>query len=347
MLCLYSLHPLMALALTYGSFGDLLETAKLAVKAVKLLRDGASGKLSQERLALATELQTLNSDLITLDFIASAAHLDPSCTRSLLVAIRIRAEAEACRRVLKRFLDKLQAPRGLLGTIIGALSEESELAKFKTEISRPLKAIRTLTTMLNLATSQGLAVQLEDQRRQIGERFDHFGDRLTAYHEAVLNLPVARGVSDDIFCVVDPVGGNIPISLRYCHVYTDLDRIINAYLHNNPEAGSQYVQCGDYHIVSSEGSIITPMEFTQAVRAGTRVEMSIIKRQLHNWRDRQTQNTRCPYCYRNNANQTLNDWFKCANPTCGRKYKINVHDRETEHESGEMEQIMSPQVAYV
>lgn len=30
---------------------------------------------------------------------------------------------------------------------------------------------------------------------------------------------VPRGVSDHLFWVMDPVGGYIPVSLRYCHDY--------------------------------------------------------------------------------------------------------------------------------
>ncbi|KAJ7497705.1 hypothetical protein FB451DRAFT_1212469 [Mycena latifolia] len=327
----------MSFAFTYGSLGDLLETAKLAVKVVKLLRDGASGKLSQERLGLVTELQTLNSDLVTLDLITPAVHLDPSSTHRLFLIVRIQSEVETCRRLLIQFIDKLKAPRGFLGTIIGAVSEESELARFRTSISKPLKAIRTLMAMLNLATSHRVGLQLGSQILQVEERMDCFGERLAAYHEAVLKLPIARGVYDDIFCVVDPVGGNIPISLRYCHVYTDLDRLIKAHLLHRPEAGASYIKRGDYNIVSGEGSIVSPVDFAGIVRAGMQVEMSIIKRQTQTRGDK-THDAQCPHCYRENAIKTENEWFKCANLACGRKYKINEQDRDAE-------EIISPQVA--
>ncbi|KAJ7888641.1 hypothetical protein B0H14DRAFT_2693269 [Mycena olivaceomarginata] len=320
-------------ALTYGSFGDLLETAKLAVKVVKLLRADGRKKLSQERLALAAKLQTLNSDLITLDSIAAGVHIDLSSTHTLLVVIRVRAEVDACRMVLAQFLDRLAAPRGFLGSIIVALSEENELARFRTEISSPMKGIRTLMSMLNLATSQGLKAQLDhagSQLLRVGDKIDHLGDRLAAYHDAILSLPIARGVSDNIFCVVDPVGGNIPISLRYCHLYSDLDRIIKAYMENRPEAGGLYVQRGDYNIVSSEGSIISPMEFSETVKAGMQVEMSIIKRTFHAWRERRAQSNTSPP-----DNAKAREWFICANPACGRKYEINEHNGE----------ILSPEVA--
>ncbi|KAJ7671150.1 hypothetical protein B0H17DRAFT_1209101 [Mycena rosella] len=161
----------MSFALAYGSFGDLLETAKLAVKVAKFLREG--GKMSLERQALATELQTLNNDLILLTFIASGMRLDPSSTSSG-VAIRIRAEVQKCRITLIQFLDKITPCKGLLGTIRAALLEGSELARFKTEISKPLKAISMLMSILNLAASQEVGPQLNGVGLQVERLEDRF-----------------------------------------------------------------------------------------------------------------------------------------------------------------------------
>ncbi|KAJ7739073.1 hypothetical protein DFH07DRAFT_778865 [Mycena maculata] len=218
----------MSFALTYGSFGDVLDTAKLAVKVVRLLCNGP--RLSQERLDMATELQALNRDLIAFNFTASGVHIDPSCAHSLEVVICIRAEVESCRLILSRFLDKLGPPKGITGSIVAALSEETELAKLRKGISRPIKSIRTLMAGLNLVTSEGIQVQINSvvvnlrdvgtQILAVGNRVDLVGDRLAAFQEAILKLPISRGVSEDLFCVIDPVGGNIPISLRYFQVYT-------------------------------------------------------------------------------------------------------------------------------
>jgi hypothetical protein len=99
------------------------------------------------------------------------------------------------------------------------------------------------------------------------------------------------------------------------------------------------------------------MEFPGTVRAGLQVEMSILKRQVQNRRDA-VQNTQCPHCHRNNADETGNDWYKwwlvifphnsklihwtltSANPICGRKYRRQVDDVG-------VEEILSPQIAYV
>ncbi|KAJ7831063.1 hypothetical protein B0H13DRAFT_255904 [Mycena leptocephala] len=317
----------MSVAFAYGSFGDLLDTAKLVVKVIRFV--WAGGKMSQERLALVAELQTLNNDLVILHLLASGMRLDPSSMSSSVV-LRILSEAQKCRMILVQFLNKLNAPKGVFGAILTVLMEESQLAKFRAQISRPLKAISTLMLTLNLAVSQGLGVQVE----QIGDRL------LTAYQETVLKLPIARGVYDDVFGVIDPTGGYIPIALRACRVYSDLDRIIKAYLANRPDAGADYVQRGDYEIVSTEGNIILPVEFTRTVQAGMQVEMSIIKR-LPRVRSYQTQSTRCPHCRRTNANEPLaeSEWFKCTNPRCGRKYRIDA-----ENPDGTIEEIMSPQM---
>jgi hypothetical protein len=138
----------MSSAFSYGSFGDLIETARLAVKIVRILRDG--GKMSRERLALAADLQTLNSDLIILECVASGVPLDPSCSRFLSVLLRIRSEVDLCRAILAQFLENLSVPRGILGNIFLAVVEDNELAKFRGLISVPLNNIHTLILTLNL-----------------------------------------------------------------------------------------------------------------------------------------------------------------------------------------------------
>jgi hypothetical protein len=138
----------MSSAFSYGSFGDLIETARLAVKIVRILRDG--GKMSRERLALAADLQTLNSDLIILECVASGVPLDPSCPRFLSVLLRIRSEVDLCRAILAQFLENLSVPRGILGNIFLAVVEDNELAKFRGLISVPLNNIHTLILTLNL-----------------------------------------------------------------------------------------------------------------------------------------------------------------------------------------------------
>ncbi|KAJ7862149.1 hypothetical protein B0H14DRAFT_3863213 [Mycena olivaceomarginata] len=91
---------------------------------------------------------------------------------------------------------------------------------------------------------------------------------------------VPRGVSDDLFYVMDPVGGYIPVPLQYCRDYQILDNILKAYLRGLPQAGGRYVERGDYGIVSEGGSFIVPIKFAQTVKAGIVLEISILQRQI-------------------------------------------------------------------
>ncbi|KAJ7696039.1 hypothetical protein B0H17DRAFT_1054686 [Mycena rosella] len=202
-LSLLTLKMLLTFALAYGSFGDLLETAKLVAKIVAFLCNGR--KLSQERGALVAELETLNDHLTTLTFVASNVHINPSCTRSLSVVTGIRSEVELSRLLLIPFLNKLSAPRGLFSDIVLALTEESRLAKFRKEISRPLNTIRTLMVTLNLVASQGISAQLlgaisqlervqnvGSQVLAVGDKMDLYGKHLAAIYDAVVKAPIAK-----------------------------------------------------------------------------------------------------------------------------------------------------------
>jgi hypothetical protein len=122
-------------------------------------------------------------------------------------------------------------------------------------------------------------------------------------------------------------------------------------MQHRQEAGGLYVQRGDYNIVSREGSIISPTEFAETVKAGMQVEMSIIKRTLHAWRKRRAQISGTSPLKTDEAAEwfiwyaiagigyplSLKGVVSSANPKCRRKYEINEHNGE----------IVSPEVAYV
>ncbi|KAJ6473742.1 hypothetical protein C8R45DRAFT_1077698 [Mycena sanguinolenta] len=65
---------------------------------------------------------------------------------------------------------------------------------------------------------------------------------------------IPRGIHDHIFWVIDPVGGSIPISLRYCQTYVELDRILKACLAGRPDAGTHYVMRGEYGVVLEDAT---------------------------------------------------------------------------------------------
>ncbi|KAF8200017.1 hypothetical protein K438DRAFT_1966353 [Mycena galopus ATCC 62051] len=154
--------------------------------------------------------------------------------------------------------------------------------------------------------------------------------------DSVLQLPVPRGVSDHLFWIMDPEGEYIPVSLRYCHSYQDLHKHIKTSLSCSGRAGASYVERGDYSIVSEDGSFIVSMEFAQAVKAYMVLEISILQRQIRS-QSHTILNTTCPDCG-TPAMTTGNGWFRCT--TCMKNYRMDEQEQD-------MEEIMSPQLAYV
>ncbi|KAJ7893844.1 hypothetical protein B0H14DRAFT_828825 [Mycena olivaceomarginata] len=179
-------------------------------------------------------------------------------------------------------------------------------------------------------------------RSYVNDLLRRLGSQLTS---VMRNVP--RGVSDHLFYVIDPIGGYIPVSLRYCHDYAELDELIKKCLHRYPEAGACYVERGDYSIVSEAGSFILPVEFAQTVRAGMMLEISILQRHVQSLiepgenvesRSDEIHNTTCPHCRCSQVTTTGNGWFKCGNSTCAKNYRIDEPDQDSE-------ELMGPQLA--
>ncbi|KAJ7861909.1 hypothetical protein B0H13DRAFT_2072313 [Mycena leptocephala] len=147
--------------------------------------------------------------------------------------------------------------------------------------------------------------------------------------------PVPRGVHDPVFYVMDPVGKYITFSLQHCHDYWTLDDLLKVYMRHRPQAGGLCVERGDYSIVSEDGVFIMPMEFTQRVRVGMLLEISILQRQIQNKTDT-VENSMCPSCGCSQGTTTGNGWFKCT--ACERNYRTDGQDQDSE-------EILSPQLA--
>ncbi|KAJ7241489.1 hypothetical protein B0H12DRAFT_43317 [Mycena haematopus] len=87
---------------------------------------------------------------------------------------------------------------------------------------------------------------------------------------------------DHLFWVLDPVGEYIPVSLRYCHNYQDLDDHIKTSLRCSWKAWASYAERGDYSIVSEDGSFIKSQGFAQTVKAGMLLHISLPTRETAN-----------------------------------------------------------------
>ncbi|KAJ7808698.1 hypothetical protein B0H13DRAFT_2385649 [Mycena leptocephala] len=335
------------------SDGSFAATKELAIRLVALLHAGIP---SNEHTETEKALKLLSDDLDLADSVlqrTAATSLPP------FFAYWIREEVLRCHSTVAQFLIKLTTCKGPSQQMYSSESEDTLLKDLRMQIMQRRAALDVAVGLLNSGAwgdresnnhireltmiggvggmggtgANGGTGGIGEGPRLIGEYF--FVGNLVVNQIERGTIP--RAVSDHIFYVIDPVGGHIPVSLRYCHVYADLDRIIKAYLAGRPDAGARFVERGDYGVVFEDGSFIAPVDFAERVGAGMRLEMSILQLQIQNESDA-IHNTVCPHCSSPQATETRSGWYKCANEKCLRNYRIDSQDQTLEH-------LVSPQLA--
>ncbi|KAJ7230101.1 hypothetical protein GGX14DRAFT_409971 [Mycena pura] len=358
---------LVILSLAYGSFGDILESARLAKRIIDVLR--SAGSSSSKRQQIISTLEGMHDDMSTL------STLDFHSSLEVQYLDRLATEVALCRSLMDRFYARINQSNSVLGRVLMALSEETELASWKTQISERRRALHRLLHLLN---SECLAA-IGDQLGLVGSQMQYVGSRVDSVEAQVQNVGVEvrsvglivtnylsdevshmrsqilefgtdvermiarmslHDVLDSVFFVMDPLGRPITIQLSHCDNFSDLDRILKAFLHNRPQAGGRYVERGDYSIVSPEGRNVLPVHFAAELRAGIQFDMSIVKRSIITQSIELQKPTaqKCPYCQYTNPDAAEGSWINCSNSRCERKYQIS---------SGEVlktEEINSPQI---
>ncbi|KAJ7257051.1 hypothetical protein C8J57DRAFT_555338 [Mycena rebaudengoi] len=344
-----------ALALTFGSFGDILEAARIAKRIVDLLRKGPT---SHRRQALIATLEGMCGDMGRMTLVFNVGQFTD----------RLRTEVHLCRLLLDEFSAKINSYeaagfRGLLGRVWMVAMEDKDLASWGAQISERRTALHDL-----LLSQHG--IQLHDvgeqvgrvasQLQYIGSRVDRVAAQVNVSNDATFDVvqSLSRQIShmgsdlqqlrrmsphditDPVFFVVDPLGRSITIQLSFCNTFSDLDRILKAYLFGHPEAGARYVDRGDYNIISAEGVVISHAKLRGKVKAGTHVEMSIIKRSAYRPEIRQ----RCPQCGQTSAKATEGSWVTCAERICGARYQISSVPEIEKATASIIEEISSPQI---
>ncbi|KAJ7248755.1 hypothetical protein C8J57DRAFT_1357740 [Mycena rebaudengoi] len=358
----------MAFALTYGSFGDIVETARLAKRICDVLR---SGRASYERQKVISELKGIHDDVATL---STLLDLDSSSPNVRYIANKLSAELTSCHSFMQQLFTKMNRSNGVMGRILMALSEETELISWRAEISQHRDSLQRLLEILNSLLSLEVGEQLgrvESQVLDVGSQVhnveghvqnirvevrnsralavlglaashllvrqvSHVGSQVQHVRQLIHKLS-PRDISDPVFFITDPVGRTVTIQLSYCDGFNDLDRILKAHLHGRPQAGSKYVERGDYNVVSADGIVLRPFDLAGRLGAGMQLDISIIKRR----RDRiKPTPQKCPHCDNTNKNSWDNGWFHCSTITCGQKYQITSKERVAE-----IEDIFSPQIS--
>ncbi|KAJ7086568.1 hypothetical protein C8R44DRAFT_37144 [Mycena epipterygia] len=289
--------PLVAAALTFGSFGDILEAAKIAKSIIDDLRRGGG---SHERLKLISTLKALCADLSGLTMLPEG-HFTP----------RLKDELVSCCSLLGEFHAKVNSYQGLFRRIWMVAQEEKELASWRAQISERHTALRDLLALIISIQLHGVGEQVGRKVQYLGSRIDNIeaqvqdvgnqvgtlcvlmttfmsdeisrmgseirqvGTNVQAFQQAIHKI-LPPDISDPYFYIRNPIGEHIPILLSAYRIFDDLDRILKASC-NHADVGSRYVEAGDYSIVSSDGVIVPRLRLRGEVRTGIVFDMSIIQ----------------------------------------------------------------------
>ncbi|KAJ7133569.1 hypothetical protein C8R44DRAFT_730701 [Mycena epipterygia] len=171
--------PLVALAFTYGSVGDVLETARLAKRIIDVLRSASGG--SPQRHRMISTLKDICDDVSTLTTLAVDVDLSSPGVRYFVN--RLSVELGLCRALMDRCYAKINAP-GIIGRVWMVLSEEKELTSWRAQISERRRALHLLLGALNSLHSRELGEEL----RRVASRVDTVGAQVENIVAEVRNV---------------------------------------------------------------------------------------------------------------------------------------------------------------
>ncbi|KAJ7741049.1 hypothetical protein B0H16DRAFT_1890609 [Mycena metata] len=325
--------------LAYGSFGDIVSTAQLVVKIVQLLRRG--GPPSGAWTETETELKALVSEL---------THLTLHQAPDPFVSQRIQQEVSRCHLVMTRFFTKINASQGLVQKIVWAVTEEKELVAFRAQVIERRTVLSVLVGLLNSGALEAVRDRVSAVAEVVGGQIETVGGQVEAvagqvatvsaeighgkalirhvhedlaqqfetYQKQILAVitHVPHGLAEETFIVISPIGVPIPISLVYCTSFEVLDLLLKTYMCGKRDAGSRYVDRGDYSLISSSGEVSPPSQLISTIKGSVCLEMSIVKRVSD-----ASLLEKCPHCGHACENLEATDagWIACQ--ACSGKFQ--------------------------
>ncbi|KAJ6604862.1 hypothetical protein B0H10DRAFT_632304 [Mycena sp. CBHHK59/15] len=212
-------------ALTYGSFGDIVETAKLAKQIIDVLHGTG---VSIERQEVISTLQVMAQYMSMV----STIEVDASSPNVQFLATKLAAEVALCRALMDKFCARIKLLDGFIGRIWMAVQEEKELASWKTQVSERRDALYLLLVLLYGERSVDQLGRVGSQVQYVGSRVDSIeaqGRLVMSRVGDMMNRMSLHDISDPVFVVMNP-----------------------GFL-RDPQMGGRYVERGDYSLVSAEG----------------------------------------------------------------------------------------------
>ncbi|KAJ6590707.1 hypothetical protein DFH09DRAFT_1423690 [Mycena vulgaris] len=261
-----------AIALSFGSFGDILAVAELAMKIVQVLY--YSSTVSEDYQGAMAELVSLHHELV---LISDAIQLDTSAGLGAVARQSAAAEIACCYAEMRRFLEKTESitAKGMaraLTKVWWAASEAKELRSLRAAVSRHRASLNVLIGASNLIISTTTRDDVRACRDSIQEL-------------STMVKPVPHHILEDIVFIVDPLGDVIRVSMIYGLKYEDLHRIIQAY-YPQDRAGSRHISEGSYHLLhSKDGRVLPASQSSLKLQAGMTLEMSMVLYERANFLD--------------------------------------------------------------
>ncbi|KAJ7167569.1 hypothetical protein C8R46DRAFT_1218505 [Mycena filopes] len=275
-----STHPqhMPVFTLAYGSLGDIVSTTQLVIKIIQLLRH--SGSPSRAWTETENELKALGSEL---------AHLTLQPTPEPFLSERIHQEVSRCHLVMARFFSKMSRSQGLVGKIMiierrtalsvlvglmnsGALEAvRDRVSEVAEAVSGQIEAVGGQVASVSAEVGAGNAL-IQRVHENVAQQFELYQKQILA---VITHVP--HGLAEETFVVLSPIGVPIPISVVYCTSFEVLDLLLKTYLCGKREAGSRYVDRGDYSLISANGEVSPPSQVIETIKGSVCFEMSIIK----------------------------------------------------------------------
>ncbi|KAF8184390.1 hypothetical protein K438DRAFT_2020393, partial [Mycena galopus ATCC 62051] len=174
--------PLLALSLTYGSFGDIEETFRLTVRLYEILR--GSGHLSAEIQKVLDTLKSLYDGTAALmKYLETHSCTHPSNPEAQTIADKIAAELDSCNSLLAKLEERAASCTSVLVAVWWAWSEAKALASWRAGIAEHRTNIATYIHSLQLI----LSVEGSEQLERVGSQVQYLGSEMERVRSKVLH----------------------------------------------------------------------------------------------------------------------------------------------------------------
>ncbi|KAF8139148.1 hypothetical protein K438DRAFT_1996278 [Mycena galopus ATCC 62051] len=160
--------PLLAFALTYGSFGDIKETFEMARRLYKLLRD--RGGLSNEIQKVLKVLESHRADIATL---ISLLRTDSPPDAQQFVD-KISEELDWCHSHMDKLRGHIAASNDFFGYVWSVVSVERALASWKAQMADHRAVLSGQLQLLLVA----LSIDVHQQLQRMGSQTQYVGSEV-------------------------------------------------------------------------------------------------------------------------------------------------------------------------